>query len=212
MIAATLLTLICSAGLANGADLPVTIVTLGDTLINGFKIDNPADRFSAKVAAGLLADDQKVVFQDAGTMDDTAGDLQWVLGPDGQALLANAANHVLIIETGGDECGTLKLEQTKANLDKILAALASKNIPVLVVGTIAFAFCGPDYVAAFPTMFSYLAAKYDDLLYPDFKAGVEGQDKLMVPYDGHPNEAGEAVIATDILPTVEALIARLKAK
>lgn len=192
---------------AMGADPSITIVTLGDSYINGHGISDPADRFSAKVSAGLLAHGHDVVFQDVGFTNMSSDALRWLQSPAGQQLLANPAHHVLILETAQNDCRLLKLDASKANLDQILAALSSADIPVLIVGTVAYDFCGADYVAVYPTIFADLATKYGELLYPDFKAGIEGRhDLLGYDYD-HANAAGEAIIAANILPSVEALIA-----
>ena len=40
----------------------------------------------------------------------------------------------------------------------------AKKIPVLVVGTAAYGYCGAEYIAAFPEVFRGLAAKYGELL------------------------------------------------
>ena len=57
-------------------------------------------------------------------------------------------------------------------------------------------------------MFSDLASKYGQILYPDFKAGIEDQHDLLASDGDHPNKVGEAIIATNILPSVEELIRR----
>ena len=124
-------------------------------------------------------------------------------------MLAHPRGQAVILELGQNDCGMSTLENTRASLDQILAHLAEKQIPVLVVGTAAYDFCGPDYVAAFPEIFRALAAKYGDLLYPDFKDGVTGHAELLQGDGDHANSDGEAVVVEKMLPSVEALIARV---
>ena len=150
-----------------------------------------------------------MAFEDVGFKNTSKSAALWVAGPKGQELLQRAEHHALILEIGQNDCGSLTLEATRANIDSILTALASKKIPVLVVGTRAYPWCGADYAPAFKTMFSDLATKYRDLLYPDFKAGIEDQLDLLASDQDHPNKLGEAIIATNILPSVKALVAQV---
>jgi acyl-CoA thioesterase I len=80
---------------------------------------------------------------------------------------------------------------------------------VLVVGTAAKGYCGAEYVAAYPEVFRGLAAKYGDLLYPDFKEGITGHPGLISSDGDHPNSAGEAVVVERMLPSVLELIDRV---
>ena len=200
---------------AAAAEGPTTIVTLGDSYINGYLIKDPADRFSAKVASGLRALGKEVAFTDVGFTKTSLDALHWIQSSAGQALLANPERHALILEIAQNDCLLFPLQQSHDNLDQILSALAAKGVPVLVVGTLPYDDCrfaqwGAGYNEAYPAIFSELAAKYGDLLYPDFKAGIEGNASLLSRDQDHPNAAGEAVIAASILPAVEALIDRVR--
>ena len=62
---------------------------------------------------------------------------------------------------------------------------------------------------AFSRMFSELAAKHGDLLYPDFKEGVTGHPQLLQADRDHPNAAGDAITVINMLPVVQALLARV---
>lgn len=209
------LALLLMTGMAAAtAEGPVTIVTLGDSYINGYMIRDEADRFSAQVSAGLRARGKVVVFEDVGFKSTSLDALHWIQSPAGQSLLANPARHVLILETGQNDCLLFPLEQSRKNVDQILSALASSDIPVLVVGTVPYDSCsfaqwGAGYKEGFPAIFSELATKYGDLLYADFKAGIDGKADLLSRDHDHPNEAGEAIIAANILPSVEVLIDRV---
>ena len=118
---------------------------------------------------------------------------------------------------GQNDCARIRLDETRANIDHILTILAEKRVPVLVVGTAAYDYCsstlsaghGADYAGPFSRMFSELAAKHGDLLYPDFKEGVTGHPELLQADRDHPNAAGDAIIVINMLPVVQALLARV---
>jgi acyl-CoA thioesterase-1 len=123
----------------------------------------------------------------------------------------SAPDTVAIVELGSNDCPDgLALGETRANLGQILAKLTEAKIPVLLVGTAAFAFCGADYVAAFEQMFVDLSEKYGTLFYPEFRAGALGHPELLQDDGDHPNEAGEVVVVNRMLPLVEELIARVQ--
>jgi len=197
-------------GLAMAEDAPITIVDLGDSYIIGYGIIVSGETFPVRLQAALDAAGRSVKVVDTGFVDTSKNGLQWLTKEaEGMALMADPAGHAVILELGQNDCGHFTLDQTRANLDGILAELAEKKIPVLVVGTAAYARCGADYVAAFPEVFRGLAAKYGDLLYPDFKEGVTGHPELSL--DGnHPNSAGEAIIVERMLPSVLELIDRVE--
>lgn len=199
------------AGNVDAEDASPTIVTLGDSYINGHGIEAPADAFAAKLKSALGADGHQVTIVEVGYTNDSRVGLRWLTKSSGGLdLQATPANNVLTVELGQNDCGLLDLEHTRANLDQILGILDDKRVPVLVVGTAAYAYCGAPYAEPFSKMFSELAAKHGDLLYADFKKGVTGNpDLLQFDYD-HPNAAGEAIIVRNMLPVVEALLAQVQ--
>ena len=123
-----------------------------------------------------------------------------------------AANPVVILEVGSNDCKVMGIDKTRANLSHILATFSDKRIPVLIVGTSAYDDCegaaNPNYKAEYVRVFSDLADQYGDLYYRDFKDSVSDHPELL-QYDGdHPNAQGEAIIVAKMLPVVQELIAR----
>ena len=199
---------LASLGLATAGGTPITIVDLGDSYIIGHGIVAADETFPVRLQAALDVAGRSVEVVDTGFVDTSRVGLRWLTKTTaGMALLTDPA---VILELGQNDCGRLSLDQTRANLDGILAGLAEKKIPVLVVGTAAYGRCGAEYIAAFPEVFRGLAAKYGDLLYPDFKEGVTGHPELIGPDGDHPNSAGEAVIVERMLPSVLELIDRVE--
>jgi acyl-CoA thioesterase-1 len=71
---------------------------------------------------------------------------------------------------------------------------------------------GPDYARAFNAIYPDIAKSEDVLLYPFYLDGVAAEAKLNQRDGIHPTEAGIAVIVQRLLPKVDELIARVKAK
>jgi acyl-CoA thioesterase-1 len=186
------------------------IVTLGDSYINSYGVA-PADTFAARLESGLNANGHRVTIVEPGWRNTSKAGLIWLTkSKDGIDLLANSANHVVIVELGSNDCGNFDLDHSRANLDQLLSILGDKGIPVLVAGTTAEDYCGRDYAEPFSRMFSELAAKHSDLLYADFKEGVTGHPELLQNDGIHPTAAGNEIIARNMLPVVEALLAQLQ--
>ena len=71
---------------------------------------------------------------------------------------------------------------------------------------------GADYARSFNAIYPELAAANDLVFYPFFLDGIVGDPKLNQRDGLHPTAAGVAAIVARILPKVEALIARVRAK
>lgn len=81
---------------------------------------------------------------------------------------------------------------------------------VLLAGMEAPRNWGQDYADQFREMFKALAEGHQALFYPFFLEGV-AMDRTLNLGDGlHPNEAGVKRIVENIMPQVEALIAKVK--
>ena len=119
----------------------------------------------------------------------------------------------MILEFGAnDALRGLDPAVTRRALDTILAALARRNIPVLLCGMLAPRNLGADYAGAFDPMYPELAKKYGALLYPFFLDGVAADAKLNQPDGLHPTAAGIDVIVAKTLPKVEELIDRARSR
>ncbi len=205
---AALSAMLALAGNVDAEDAPPTIVTLGDSYINSYGVA-ATETFATRLKAGLNAAGHQVKIVEVGYTENSRSGLRWLTkSRGGLDLQASPTNHVVIIELGQNDCGALDLDHTRANLDQILSILAQKRVPVLVVGTAAYGRCGAAYAGPFSKMFSELATKHGDLLYADFKEGVNGHRELLQADNDHPNAAGDAIIVRNMLPMVEALLAQ----
>jgi len=192
---------------AAAADKPVAIVALGDSLTAGYGLPN-RDAFPAKLAQALAAKGIAVTVSNAGVSGDTMSGglarLDWSVPPDTDAV---------ILELGAnDALRGLDPAVTRRALDAMLGALARRNIPVLLCGMLAPRNLGADYARAFDPMFAELAKQYGTIFYPFFLDGVAADAKLNQNDGLHPTAAGVDVIVAKILPKVEELVARVRAK
>ena len=181
----------------------VTLLALGDSLIAGYGLQ-PSDAFPVKLEAALKARGHDVKVINAGVSGDTAADgaarLDWAL--------AEPVNAVIVELGANDALRGLPVAQAEQALDRLLAALAAKKLPVLLAGMRAPPNMGPEYQAAFDGMYERLAAKHGVLLYPFFLDGVAADPKLNQGDGMHPSPAGVDVIVARMLPSVEQLLGK----
>lgn len=183
----------------------LTLVVLGDSLVAGYQLA-PSDAFPARLEAALKARGHDVAVVNAGVSGDTATAglerLDWSVGPEAGAV---------IVELGAnDMLRGLDPDVPRAALDKIMARLEERGLPVLLAGMRAAPNLGPDYARRFDAIYPDLAARYDALLYPFFLDGVATVSGLNLADGMHPNPDGVGVIVERILPLVERLIERAR--
>jgi acyl-CoA thioesterase-1 len=186
---------------------PLRIVVLGDSLVAGFGI-KPSEAFPAQLERALKERGHAVEVINAGVSGDTtAGGLErlrWAVPEHtGAVILELGAN---------DALRGLDPGRAKANLDKIITTLKASGAEVLLAGMLAPRNLGVTYTRAFDAIYPELAAKHGLILYPFFLEGVALTTKLNLDDGLHPNSRGVAEITKNILPSVEQLIARVRAK
>ena len=200
LFAALALVVITAAG---AAAAPVTILALGDSLTAGLGV-GPSEAFPARLEAALKAKGHDVRVINAGVSGDTAADgaarLDWAL--------AEPVDAVIVEFGANDALRGLPVAQAEQALDRLLAALAAKKLPVLLAGMRAPPNMGAEYQAAFDGMYQRLADKHGVQLYPFFLDGVAADPKLNQADGMHPNPAGVDVIVARILPSVEQLLGK----
>lgn len=186
---------------------PIRIVALGDSLTAGYGLP-PGDAFPVRLEAALKRKGHHVEVINAGVSGDTADQglarLDWST-PDN----ADAA----IVEFGAnDALRGIDPKATRAALDEMVGRLTAKGLPVLVTGMMAPRNMGPDFAARYDPIFPEIAAKHGALFDPFFLEGVALEARLNQRDGIHPNREGVDLIVARILPKVEELIARAKAK
>ena len=207
LVVAALALAVPLAGPAAGADRPVRIVALGDSLTAGLGL--PANAaFPARLEQALNAKGMVVEITNAGVSGDTASAglarLDWSV-PEG--------TDAVIIELGAND--TLRgtdPKVTREALEGIVGRLRERRIEVLLAGMRAAPNLGPDYGRDFDAIYPDLATWNDLLFYPFFLDGVATDAKLNQRDGLHPTAAGVDAIVARILPKAEALVARVRDK
>jgi acyl-CoA thioesterase-1 len=191
----------------SGKAAPVRIVVLGDSLAAGFQLKQ-SDAFPAQLERALKARGHQVEVINAGVSGDTTAAglerLPWSV-PDG--------TDAVIVELGAnDALRGLDPAEAKANLDEIVASAKANGAEVLLAGMLAPRNLGEDYARRFDAIYPALASKHGVPLYPFFLDGVALDAKLNLSDGMHPNAKGVAEIVRRILPAVEGLIGRARAR
>jgi acyl-CoA thioesterase I len=187
------------------AERLVKIIAFGDSLTAGYGL--PANEaFPAKLQQALARKGIKVDIVNAGVSGDTTSGglarLDWSVPSDADAV---------ILELGANDAlrGVDPAVARKA-LDEILQRLKQHGIPVLLCGMYAPPNMGDEFVQAYRAMYPALAERYGAILYPFFLDQVAGRPEFNQPDGLHPTAKGVDRIVEDILPKVEALIAKAK--
>ena len=195
------------AGMAGATERTIKIVAFGDSLTAGYQL--PAqDAFPVQLERALKAKGLAVEIANAGVSGDTSSGglsrLDWSV-PDG--------TDAVILELGAnDMLRAVDPKVTREALRAIVRRLKARGIEVLLCGMLAARNLGADYTQAFDSIYPDLAAAYGLLLYPFFLNGIAADAKLNQGDGLHPTTVGVAKIVHGILPKVEELIARVRAK
>jgi len=176
----------------------LTIAALGDSLTAGYGLPGPQS-FTAVLEKELRARGRDVAIVNFGVSGDTtAGGVARV----GSVLAANPDG--VILELGAnDGLRGLDPAMAEANLDKTIAQLRGRGVPVLLMGMKTLSGMGRRYGEEFARIFPSLAGKYGLTLYPFFLEGVAGNPALNQPDGLHPNAEGVREIVRRVTPTVE---------
>jgi acyl-CoA thioesterase-1 len=194
-----------SAASAEAKD--VHILAFGDSLTAGYGLP-AAQGFAPQLQDVLRRNGVRAFVTNAGVSGNTAGNgrarVRWTL--DG---LKRKPDLAIVALGANDMLRGIRPEQTREDLDAILAEFKKRGIPVIVAGMLAAPNLGRDYMTKFNSIFPDLARKYDAPLYPFFLAGVAGNSALNLPDRVHPNFQGIKRMVTGIAPTVMRAVERL---
>ena len=189
---------------------PARIVAFGDSLTSGYGLP-PEDGFAAQLQRWLADHGTEAEVQNAGVSGDTtAGGLariDWTLSAPADAMIVTLG--------GNDLLRGLPPEEARANLDAILARIADKGLPVLLVPMLAPGNYGPDYKASFDAIYADLAADHGAILADPFLAPIlalPDRQQALADYiqpDGlHPTAKGVALVVEALGPKVLELLRR----
>ena len=177
------------------------VIAFGDSLYAGYQL-GPKEGLAPQLQAALGEDGVVARVQNAGVSGDTTAAgrqrLTYVLDN------AKAKPALVLLGLGGnDMLRGIGPDQTRANLDAMLAELQKREIPVLLTGMMAAPNLGSDYAGKFNPIYPELASKYEVSFYPFILDNVVTDKALMLGDNLHPNAKGVKVVAEGLAPLVE---------
>lgn len=173
------------------------IVTFGDSLTAGYGTE-AGQSYPDYLQAALDARGYKYRVVNEGISGNTTKD-----GVERVDSIIAMKPAVVIVEFGGnDGLRGLRIEDSRNNLDHIVAALKASGTKVVLAGITLPPDYGPDYIRQFNETYSLLAAKYHVPLLPFLLQGVFGVDGMMQRDRTHATSAGNKIVANNILPLV----------
>jgi acyl-CoA thioesterase I len=114
---------------------------------------------------------------------------------------------VVVVEFGGnDGLRGLRIEDSRSNLDKIVATLKASGTKVVLDGISLPPDYGPDYIKQFNETYALLAKKYNVPLLPFLLKDVFGVDGMMQRDNTHATAEGNKVVADNVLPLILPLL------
>jgi len=184
----------------------VTVLAFGDSLTQGYGLAE-ADGFVPQLQGWLDDQGAEATLINGGVSGDTtaggASRVEWSLTPEVDAMIVALG--------GNDLLRGIDPAVSRENLDRILAAAETQEVPVLLVGMDAPGNYGAEYKAAFDGMYPELAEAYGTLYVESFFEGLGTTDPAeargLFQSDGiHPNAEGVARIVEAMGPKVLELI------
>jgi acyl-CoA thioesterase-1 len=174
-----------------------TVVMLGDSITAGYGLP-AAQALPAQLQAALVRLGRPAKVISAGVSGDTTAD--------GLARIdfsVPAGTDLCIIELGGNDLlQGIDPKVTADNLDRIVARLQARGVPVLLTGIAAPPAIGSDYARDFDAAFAAVARKRGVAFYADLRRGAA--TPALTQADGiHPNAQGVRIIAAALAPAVD---------
>ncbi len=192
----------------------LTLVAFGDSLTQGYGL--PQDQgFVPQLQAYLTAAGDDVIVINAGVSGDTtaggASRIDWTLTDDVDAVIVNLG--------GNDLLRGLPPSESRANIDKIAAAIAAKGLPLMIIPQSAPPNYGAEYQKEFDAIYPDIAAKYGADITPPYFTPLTGGNpdpsaiRAFMQGDGiHPNAEGVAKLVAGHGPQIRAWLAKAAAK
>lgn len=179
----------------------VNILAFGDSLFAGYGVDQ-AEAYPAILQNALRAKGINADVTNAGVSGDTtaAGLQRFAFTLDAQ----ETEPDLVIVELGGNDLlRGLSPDETRDNLDAMLAELKKRDIDALLMGMRAPPNYGPDFQAKFDGLYGDLAKQYDADLVPFFLESIYRSPELFQSDRIHPTAEGIEQLVEATLETVE---------
>jgi acyl-CoA thioesterase-1 len=177
------------------------LVCFGDSLTAGYGAD-PGQSYPDYLQADLDAMGYKYRVVNEGISGNTTKD-----GVERLNIVVALKPAVVVVEFGGnDGLRGLPIEDSRTNLDRIVATLKASGAKVVLAGITLPPDYGPDYIKQFNATYTLLAQKYQVPMLPFLLKGVFGVDGMMQADRTHATASGNEVVAKNVLPLVLPLL------
>jgi len=182
----------------NSKENPFRILILGDSLTEGYGV-SAQQAFPSLLEKKLndeFSSDKNSSYEiiNAGISGSTSSGgvsrIEW--------LLKSKPDFLILALGGNDGLRGVPVEETKNNLEKIILAAKSKDIPTLLAGMKMPPNYGIEYTREFSKLFEDLANQENVPLIPFLLEGVGGNPAMNLPDRIHPNSAGHQKIAETV--------------
>ena len=182
----------------NSTENSFRILVLGDSLTEGYGV-SAQQAFPSLLEKKLnleFSSDKNNTYEiiNAGISGSTSSGgvsrIEW--------LLKSKPDFLILALGGNDGLRGVPVEETKNNLEKIILAAKSKDIPTLLAGMKMPPNYGIEYTREFSKLFEDLANQEDVPLIPFLLEGVGGNPAMNLPDRIHPNPAGHQKIAQTV--------------
>lgn len=187
-----------------GASVPGTIVAMGNSLTEGYQVDE-SRAYPALLEKKLAEAGYRFRVINAGISGETSSGalsrINWVLTlkPD-----------IVILETGAnDGLRGVDPDMTAQNINRIVDILKQNQVTVILAGMKMMSNLGGAYTQAFARTYQNVAEKHDLVFMPFFLEGVAGDSALNQSDVIHPTAAGYRIITDNIYPYVVTAIKSL---
>jgi len=177
------------------------VVFLGDSIAAGLHL--AADQaFPALLKQRLEARNAPFELLNAGVSGDTSSGglrrIDWLL---------KQAPRVVVIELGAnDGMRGLPVAIIERNLRAIISKVEAAKARVLLLGVRIPPSYGPEYVAAFESIYPRLATELQLAFVPFFMDGVAGVPELNLPDGIHPTARGHVLLAETLTAPLRAML------
>ncbi len=186
---------------AASADHRPVLVCFGDSLTAGHGTD-PGESYPDYLQKDLGQRGYSYRVVNEGISGNTTKD-----GLDRVASIIALHPTLVVVEFGGnDGLRGLRIEDTRSNLDAILARLRASNIRFVLAGITLPPDYGPDYIHQFQATYTLLAKKYAVPLLPFLLQGVYGVDGMMQDDRTHATARGNQVVAENVQHLITPLL------
>jgi acyl-CoA thioesterase I len=177
------------------------IVCFGDSLTAGYGTE-AGQTYPDYLQADLDAAGYKYRVVNAGISGNTTKD-----GVERVNAIVAMKPTIVVVEFGGnDGLRGLRIEDSRANLDKIVATLTSSGTRVVLAGITLPPDYGQDYINQFNETYVLLAKKFHVPLLPFLLKDVFGVEGMMQRDRTHATAEGNRIVAKNVLSLIQPLV------